>query len=65
MMLAAHSLGVGNCYTYFGAQVLDSPEIVEALELGDGEQIFGPIILGYTDDYPEPPPKKPPTVKWI
>jgi len=65
MMLAAHSLGLGNCYLYFGAQVLDNPEIVEALELEEGEKIYGPVILGYPDKFPEAPPKKPPVVKWI
>jgi nitroreductase len=65
MMLAAHSLGLGNCYLYFGAQVLDNPEIVEALELKEGEKIFGPVILGYADKFPDPPPKKLPVVKWI
>jgi nitroreductase len=65
MMLAAHSLGLGSCYLYFGAQVLDNSEIVEALELREDEKIFGPIILGYADDFPDAPPKKPPVVKWI
>lgn len=64
-MLAAHSLGLGNCYTYFSSQVLDNPEIVEALELKGGEQVFGPLIIGYADEFPESPPKKDPVVKWI
>jgi nitroreductase len=65
MMLAAHSLGLGNCYLYFGAQITDNPELVEALELKDPEKIYGPVILGYSDVFPDPPPKKPPEVKWI
>ena len=65
MMLAAHSLGLGNCYLFFGAQVLDNPEIVEAMELKENEKIFGPIIIGYSDKFPDPPLKKPPMVKWI
>ena len=65
MMLAATSLGLGSCYLYFGAQVLDNPEIVEALEIGEGEKIYGPVILGYPDKAPEMPVKKPPVVKWI
>ena len=65
MMLAATSLGLGSCYLYFGAQVLDNPEIVEALEIGEGEKIYGPVIIGYPDKAPEMPEKKPPVVKWI
>ena len=45
--------------------MLNNPEIVEALELKENEKIFDPIILGYTDDFPDAPPKKPPVVKWI
>lgn len=40
-------------------------DVVKALELKDDERIFGPIVLGYPKDYPEPPEKKEPVVKWI
>lgn len=43
----------------------DNPDIIEAFELKEGESIYGAILLGYPKDYPEPPPKKPPVVKWI
>ena len=45
--------------------MLNNPEIVEALELKANEKIFGPIILGYADDFPDAPLKKPPVVNWI
>lgn len=47
MMIAAQSLGLGSCYTGFGAMVKGNPEIVKALELKQNEQIYGPILLGY------------------
>ena len=47
IMLAAVSLGLGSCYDGFGAMVTHNPEIVQALELKDGERIYGPILLGY------------------
>jgi nitroreductase len=71
IMLAATSLGLGSCYTGFGAMVKGNPEIVQALELTDGERIYGPILLGYPRDAPE---KRfmnqhdsyvEPTIKWI
>jgi nitroreductase len=65
MMLAAHSLGLGSCIVGFGAQVMDDPEIVAALEIRGAEKIHGPIVLGYPRIVPEAPPKKPPVVKWI
>ena len=75
MMIAATSFGLGSCYTGFGAMVKGNPEIVNALELKENEQIYGPILLGY----PKPnlsdaetralericPIKKEPITKWI
>jgi nitroreductase len=75
MMIAAQSLGLGSCYTGFGAMVKGNPEIVKALELKDNEQIYGPILLGYPKINPSDavaealetigPNKKDPKVKWI
>ncbi|NPV10062.1 MAG: hypothetical protein HPY83_19115 [Anaerolineae bacterium] len=65
MMLAAHSLGLGTCIVGFGAHVTNDPGIVEALELKEGERIFGPVVVGYPQIVPEAPEKKLPLVKWI
>jgi len=71
IMLAANSLGLGSCYTGFGAMVKGDADIVKTLELADGERIYGPILLGYPKDAPE---KRfmdqhksyvEPTIKWI
>ena len=71
IMLAATSLGLGSCYTGFGAIVKGDPEIIKALELTDGERIYVPNRLGYPTDAPE---KRfmnqhdsyvEPTIKWI
>jgi nitroreductase len=71
IMLAATSLGLGSCYVGFGMMVTGNPEIVQALELTEGERIYGPVVLGYPRDdpnvrfmdshgrYVEP------TIKWI
>ena len=71
IMLAATSLGLGSCYTGFGMMVKGNAEIVQALELTEGERIYGPILLGY----PKDDPRKhfmdqhknyvKPTIKWI
>jgi len=65
IMLAAHSLGIGSCWVKFGSMITDNPEVVSALELKEGEIIYGPILLGYPKDIPNPPPKKAPVIKWI
>jgi len=65
MMLAATALGLGSCCVGFGARVTHDEEIVEALELKDNEKIYGPIVVGYPEIYPDAPPKKPPAIKWI
>ena len=53
MMIAATSFGLGSCYTGFGAFVKSNNEVVNALELKENEQLYGPILIGY--------PKKDPT----
>jgi nitroreductase len=71
IMLAARSLGLGSCYTGFGSMVKGNADVVQALELTEGERIYGPILLGYPKDDPE---KRfmdqhqnyvDPTIKWI
>jgi nitroreductase len=65
MMLAAHSMGLGSCWVYFGSLVTEDEEIKKTMELRDDEKIFGPIVFGYPEEIPEPPEKKPPVIKWI
>lgn len=75
IMIAAQALGLGTCYVGFGAMVTGDPEIVVTLGMGEGERIFGPIVMGYPKENPDAKlveamdrirfPKKPPTVKWI
>ena len=65
MMLAARSLGIGSCWVGFGTPVRDDPEILEALELQEGESISDCLVFGYPAIDPAPPRKKPPVVKWL
>jgi nitroreductase len=53
IMLTATSLGLGSCYTGFGANVKGNADIVKILELTEGERIYGPILLGYPKDATE------------
>jgi hypothetical protein len=55
----------GSCYVHFGSLVTDNEEIRKELELSEDEKIYGPIIIGYTQKFSEPPPKNEPRVKWI
>ncbi|UCH32388.1 MAG: nitroreductase family protein [Candidatus Bathyarchaeota archaeon] len=68
-MIAATSLGLGSCYVGFAAMIKGNAEVVQALELKDGERIYGPIVLGYPKDEDAlafvRPKKKEPTIKWI
>ena len=70
IMIAATSFGLGSCYVGFGAMVKGNADVVQALELKDNEQIYGPIVLGHPKDEPSTlasirVKKKPPVVKWI
>ena len=65
MMLAAHALGLGSCWVGFGAMVTGDPEVRALLELQEGDEIFGPILIGYSRSEPPRPSKKEPKVKWL
>ena len=75
IMLAAVSLGLGSCYVGFGSMVTGDSNVVQALELKDGERIYGPILLGYPKLNPSESQvstlaelrlkKKEPIIKWI
>jgi nitroreductase len=65
IMLAAYSLGIGSCWVGFGSMVTEDKEVIKALDLKEDEKIYGPIVLGYPKVFPDPPPKKPPVVKWL
>ena len=75
LMIAAESLGLGSCYVAFGGMVKGNAEVMQALEIKEGEGIFGPILIGYPLVNPTPavaaaldaikPLKKDPVVKWI
>lgn len=67
IMLAARSLDLGSCWVYFGQLALDDQEVRDALEMREGEKVYGPILLGYPKggDFPAPPPKNDAVIKWI
>ena len=65
LMLAALSLGLGTCWVKLGSLITDNPGIVNALELTEGETIFGPILIGYPTEQPKAPAKREPVIKWI
>jgi len=70
IMIAATSFGLGSCYVGFGAMVTGDADVKQALELKDGERIFGPIVLGYPKSDSSAHDiiksnKKEPIIKWI
>ena len=65
IMLAAKSLGLGSCWVQFGSLVMDNEEIKKKLQLKNDEKIFGPILVGYPQEIPQPPVKKNPQIIWI
>jgi nitroreductase len=75
IMIAAQSLGLGSCYVGFGAMIKGNAEVVAALELKETEAVYGPRLLGYPKQTPNPavaaalktmvPNKKDSQTKWI
>jgi hypothetical protein len=45
--------------------VTDDSRVRDLLELKDGENIFGPILLGYPKGEIQQPLKKEPKIKWL
>jgi nitroreductase len=50
MMIAARSLGIGSCWVHIGQLVTADPDVRLSLEIAEGEQVYGPIVLGYPKD---------------
>ena len=67
IMLAARSLDIGSCWVYFGQLALDDQDVRNALEMQEGEKVYGPILLGYPKggEFPASPNKKNAVIKWI
>lgn len=67
IMIAARSLDIGSCWVYFGQLPLDDLEVRKALEMREGETVYGPILLGYPKGgaFPASPKKKSAVIKWI
>lgn len=59
MMLAARAMGIGSCWVYAGQVVLDDKGVRMALQLKDGENVYGPLVFGYpAKGFPEAPELK-------
>jgi nitroreductase len=59
MMLAARSMGIGSCWVYAGQVVLDDQEVRLALQLKEGEKVYGPLVFGYpSKGFPDAPELK-------
>jgi nitroreductase len=70
IMIAATSLGLGSCYVGFGSMVTSNTNVMEALEIKEGERIYGPIVLGYPENESSTmvgiqQKRKEPKIKWI
>jgi len=66
IMLAARSHWIGSCWVYIGSLVTAEKEIKEALELKEGEKVYGPILLGFPKGgFPAAPDRKPLNVKYL
>jgi nitroreductase len=65
IMLAARSLGIGSCWVFIGSLAVALPEVKAMLSLEMGDQVYGPLVLGFpADGFPETPAKKLPVVTW-
>jgi nitroreductase len=65
LLLAAHERGLGA--VFMTGALLAEPELREVLEIDDRHGILGLVPIGYPDESPTAPPRKPFTrvVRWI
>ena len=64
--LAAFSVGLGSCWAgFFGAAAADYPPLVKALDLPEGHQVFGALMIGYPrHQYHRIPLRNKPAIMW-
>lgn len=64
--LAAYSIGVGTCWAgFFNAAANFYPQMMDALNLPDGHQCFGAMLIGYPRfQYHRIPLRKKATINW-
>ncbi len=66
IMLAARSLGIGSCWDTVGQLVIQDPSVKSELGLQEGENVYGPILLGYPrgNQFPKRPEMPDPQIAW-
>jgi len=64
--LAASSMGLGACWAgYFGAAAAVFPPLIQALNVPEGHQVFGAMMIGYPRyQYQRIPMRNKPVVTW-
>jgi len=66
LMLAAYSKGLGTCWIEWTKQAAQDKELMAELGISDKYEMVACIALGYPDESPEAPERKPPHVlKWV
>jgi nitroreductase len=65
LLLAAHGLGLGA--VFMTGPLLAGPELRQILEIAESRRILGLVPIGYPDESPEAPPRKPleRVVRWM
>jgi len=58
MLLMAHNLGLGGCWMYI-SELTNQNNLRKKLGLYDYCYIYAAVLLGYSAEHPEPPPRKP------
>ncbi|HEY8444944.1 MAG TPA: nitroreductase family protein [Bacilli bacterium] len=61
MMLAAHSLGIGSCWLNQLPRLTHFQEIrnlLTELEIPENHLVYGSVVFGYPQEFPDPRPRK-------
>ncbi|MBN2408946.1 MAG: nitroreductase family protein [Candidatus Aminicenantes bacterium] len=64
-MLAAHAQGLGTCWVEWTKQAAQDKALMAELGIPEGLVIHASIVLGYPDEIPAAPERRPPhVIKW-
>ena len=66
LLYAAHAVGVGSCWLGYGRLIGEDGEARDRLGIPEGDRLVAAIALGYADEIPESPGRRPPQIaRWI
>lgn len=65
LMLAARNTGIGTCWIGSSRAWFNLPQTKKELGIPEAALVVAPIVVGYANEWPEPPGRNPAVVHWL